>query len=107
MLRLNRPYLNVGIVLFESLTDARDSSARTDTRAEAVYGSVHRIDYFHTRHVSLYTGVGGVLKLLGNENSGVLLLHTEGGLDTLVNTLTDVTRIVDEDDLKTLDGIEE
>ena len=99
MFRYNSPYLDVGVLSLEDLTDAAYGAAGANTGAEAVDGHGHLLKNFKSGVALVDQRVVSVGELLGNIYVGVGCLHIHGGLQTLLYAQADVAVVVNLDDL--------
>ena len=102
MLRLDRPYRDVGIQRFERFADAGDCSSGADAGTEAVDRSRDLLEYLERSVMLVNHGVCGIFKLTGNEDVRVFLCHFQRGKTALLDRVSDVARVVNENHLGTV-----
>ena len=94
ILRLHSPDGHMGVQGLQRLTDAGDGAAGTDTRAEAVDGRAHLLQYLQTGLMPMGLGIGRIAELLGHKDVGIFPFHLEGQLEALLNGVADVAGVV-------------
>ena len=98
----DRPNLNVGVLAFQSLANARDGAARANTRAEAVNRPFHVLEDFLRGVVLVGKQVVDVFELLRDIHVGVFRRHAVRSVDAFLNALANVAVIVNDDHVGTV-----
>ena len=102
MFRFQHPNLTVWIGFLQRAADAGDRASGAKTGAETIDRTIYLFQNFFSGTVTVSHWIGRIIKLLRQIHSWVFLRHTLRGQQTLLDGITDVAFIVNQNQLCTV-----